>query len=317
MRPLLTFLRHIHLTEHFKESSLVTNFARIIGFALALVLTPAAFAQQSSTQAADDFFNHSDWQNAALAYAKVTAAEPQNGLAWQNLGESQLQLHKYADSIAAFQHAVDLKFRPLVNQVNQARAYAEKGDRDAAMSALNQVAATGQGGRARPFIAGATEFARYKDDPEFKKILDAIAPCRSPEYRQFDFWVGDWEVHDPQGNVVGRNVVTLEQDGCLIVEHWTSAGGVQTGTSFNYYDVRDKKWHQLYLDNSGNAGAFPAMAGELKDSRMVLLTNEPSGPISRWTWYTVSPNHVRQMGEQSSDNQKTWQITWDSIYVKK
>jgi hypothetical protein len=42
---------------------------------------------------------------------------------------------------------------------------------------------------------------------------------------------------------------------------------------------------------------------------------EPS--FSRWTWYTLVPNKVRQMAEQSADNQKTWNITWDSVYVKK
>ncbi len=142
-------------------------------------------------------------------------------------------------------------------------------------------------------------------------------PCDAAEYRQFDFWVGDWDVHDPAGNFVGTNKVTREQDGCLLVEHWTSSRGKETGTSFNYYDTRDKKWHQLYLSNNGNAGAFPAMAGELKDGKMVLISDENVTPVFRWTWYVTSPGHVRQMAESSSDNQKTWKITWDSIYVGK
>lgn len=100
------------------------------------------------------------------------------------------------------------------------------------------------------------------------------------------------DVHAPNGPTVGHNRVTLEQDGCLLVEHWTAAAGVQTGTSFNYYDVRDKKWHQLYLDNSGNAGAFPAMAGNLVDGKMVLLTDERQTPVSRWTWYVLEPGKV-------------------------
>ncbi len=142
-------------------------------------------------------------------------------------------------------------------------------------------------------------------------------PCDAAEYRQFDFWVGDWDVHDPAGNFVGTNKVTREQDGCLLIEHWISAKGHETGTSFNYYDTRDKKWHQLYIANSGNAGAFPAMAGQLKDGKMVLISDEKATPVFRWTWYVTSPGHVRQMAESSSDNQKTWKTTWDSIYVDK
>lgn len=139
--------------------------------------------------------------------------------------------------------------------------------------------------------------------------------CQAAEYRQFDFWIGDWEVQDLKGNVVGTNRVTREQDGCLLVEHWTSSRGKETGTSFNYYDVRDKKWHQLYLSNSGNAGAFPAMAGQLNDGKMVLISDERATPVFRWTWYVISPGHVRQMAERSSDGQKTWKTIWDSIYV--
>jgi hypothetical protein len=144
------------------------------------------------------------------------------------------------------------------------------------------------------------------------------APCRASEYRKFDFWVGDWDVRAPNGGpTVGHNLVTIEQQGCLLVEPWTSSTGGQTGTSFNYYDVRDKKWHQLYLDNSGNAGAFPAMAGDLVDGKMVLITDETKSPVSRWTWYVLEPGKVRQMAERSTDGEKTWSTVWDSVYVKK
>ncbi len=297
------------------------NLKRTLHLCTVLMLfaiTPTLFAQQPPTQSqADEYFNHNDWQKSAQAYKQITDADPKNAPAWQNLGESLLQLKKFPESIQAFQKAVDLNFHPFVNQINEARVYAEQGNRDQAIQLLKQIASTSQAGRARPFIVGSIEFARYKDDPDYKQILEAVAPCKSPEYHQFDFWIGDWEVQDPQGNVVGHNAVTAEQDGCLIIEHWTSTGGAQTGTSFNYYDIRDKKWHQLYLDNSGNAGAFPAMSGNLKEEKMVLVTSDPNAPISRWTWYTLAPNKVRQMAEQSTDQQKTWQITWDSVYIKK
>jgi hypothetical protein len=116
---------------------------------------------------------------------------------------------------------------------------------------------------------------------------------------------------------VGHNLVTLEQSGCLLVENWTSAAGGQTGTSFNYFDVRDRKWHQLYLDNSGNAGNFPAMAGSLVDGRMVMLTEDVNNTLTRWTWYELEPGRVRQMAELSNDHGQTWAVVWDSTYVKR
>lgn len=169
----------------------------------------------------------------------------------------------------------------------------------------------------RGFILGTSEFQKLGDNPEYQQFLQTLAPCKTAEYRQFNFWVGDWEVQNPAGHKVGDNLVTREQEGCLLVEHWKSGRGVETGTSFNYYDVRDKKWHQLYLDNSGNAGAFPAMAGEFKDSKMVLVSDEKNSPVFRWSWYVISPGKVRQMAEQSDDGEKSWRIVWDSVYVAK
>ncbi len=120
--------------------------------------------------------------------------------------------------------------------------------------------------------------------------------------------------HLDGGPTVGYNLVTLEQDGCLLIEHWTASTGGQTGTSFNY-DVRDKKWHQLYLDNSWKCWRVPVMAGDLA-AQMVLLTDDTKSPLSRWTWYVLAPGKVRQMAEQSTDGGKTWTIGWDSVYIK-
>src|SRR4029079_16130199 len=71
-------------------------------------------------------------------------------------------------------------------------------------------------------------------------------PCATPEFRQFDFWIGDWSVADPQGHAVGKNVITLEHDGCVLAEHWTGAAG-GTGSSFNLYDAASKRWHQTWV----------------------------------------------------------------------
>jgi tetratricopeptide (TPR) repeat protein len=275
-------------------------------------------AQQSpQVAAANELFNESKWAEAAAAYSTIVANEPKNGGAWQNLGESLLQQHKDADAVAAYERALAIPYRPVLNRVNVARAYADAKDRAKAMAELQKVIDSGYGGQLRPVVISSPEFALWKDDAEFQKLVEKLAPCRSPEYRKFDFWVGDWDVHAPDnGPSVGRNLVTLEQEGCLIVEHWTASTGGQTGTSFNYYDVHDKKWHQLYLDNSGNAGAFPAMAGSLIGEKMVLLSDETQSPVSRWTWYVLEPGKVRQMAEQSTDGQKTWNIVWDSVYVK-
>jgi tetratricopeptide (TPR) repeat protein len=278
----------------------------------------SAHAHQGPAIAApDELFNQSKWAEAAAAYSEVVAQQPANGPAWQNLGESLLQQHKDTEAAAAFERAIAIPYRPVLNRLNLARTYADAKDRSKSLAELQKVFDSGYGGQLRPLVISSPEFAVWKDDPEFTALVEKMAPCRGPEFRKFDFWIGDWDVHAPDGGpTVGHNLVTLEQDGCLLLEHWTASTGGQTGTSFNYYDVRDKKWHQLYLDNSGNAGAFPAMAGDLVGNKMVLLTDDTKSPLSRWTWYVLAPGKVRQMAEQSTDGGKTWTIGWDSVYIK-
>ena len=284
---------------------------------MAVLACPASGQQASSAQQADVLFAESKWEQAAGSYGEITAREPANGLAWQHLGECNIQLQRFDDAITAFQHAVDLKYRPLMSKVDIARAYAGKGDTRRALDVLQEVAATGQAPRLRAYVAGASELQKLNNNAGYQEFLKSTIPCQTAEFRKFDFWIGDWAVQNPAGQKVGNNLVTREQDGCLLVEHWKSGRGIESGTSFNYFDIRDNKWHQLYLDNSGNAGAYPPMSGDLVDNKMVLISDEKVSPVFRWTWYVLAPGKVRQMAEQSDDQQKTWRIVWDSVYVDK
>ncbi len=289
-----------------------------LALSLALAQDSKLIAQRSSPQeSADALFAAAKYDEAARAYQQIVAKEPGNGAAWQSLGESYLRLRRFSDAIEAFTQSGQHGYAPLMNQVNVARAYAAQGDSAEAMKTLQALAATGKAAGLRGYIFSRTEFATLKNTPDYKTLEEELAPCRTAEFHHFDFWIGDWQVQNPAGQKVGDNLITREQEGCLLVEHWESARGVETGTSFNYYDIRDKKWHQLYIANNGNAGAFPAMAGELKDNKMVLISDEKQSPVFRWTWYVISPGKVRQMAEQSNDGQKTWQTVWDSVYVAK
>jgi tetratricopeptide (TPR) repeat protein len=300
--------------------SATTRFSLVsIVIVISLVIALPAVSQDTATiqSQADELANQSKWPEAAAQYSVVVKADPSNGYAWYSLGECLLQAKKFDEATEAENNAITHNFRPLLSKVSLARIAAAKGDREAAFRILAEIAANPKAPAIRPSLVSATEFEGLKDEPRYKDIYASMVPCKAPEYRQFDFWVGDWEVRSPGGQVVGTNNVTLEQEGCLIVEHWKSSEGVQTGSSFNYYDIRDKKWHQLYIDNSGNAGAFPAMAGTLQDGRMVLLTDDKDGTFSRWTWYVVKQGAVRQMAEQTTDSGKHWNTTWDSAYFKK
>ncbi len=301
----------------FRPFRLSLTAALILLGGLPLLATPVVAQRAPAEQAADSLVAQQRWTEAAKAFKALTDANPASGANWALFGESELQLKHFEPAAAAFARAAELKYRPFKSLVDQARVRAASGDEAAIYPLLQKVAEGPAGGALRSYILGATEFAPYLTAPRFVTQMAAMKACVAPVYRQFDFWIGDWDVYGAQGGLAGHNLVTAEQDGCVLVEHWTSARGGQTGTSFNYYDIRDKQWHQLYLDNSGNAGSFPAMAGTLTDGRIVMLTDDVNNTLSRWTWYEMEPGKVKQMQEVSNDHGTTWQTVWNSVYVRR
>lgn len=141
--------------------------------------------------------------------------------------------------------------------------------------------------------------------------------CATPEFRQFDFWLGDWNVVDPKGSVAGTNLITLEMDGCVLHEHWTGSKGGH-GESFNIYDGATKRRHQTWVDGFGT---LLLLDGGLVDGRMVLSGpgQGPKGePITnRIAWEKLADSRVRQTWDVSSDGGKTWTNSFDGYYAKK
>ncbi len=90
--------------------------------------------------------------------------------------------------------------------------------------------------------------------------------CCSKVYSDFDFWIGEWTVYDTIGNRLGKNSLRKIQDNCILQENWIGDSGT-TGTSINFYNKIDSKWHQVWVDNAGNV---LKLKGELVNKEMVL-----------------------------------------------
>ena len=143
------------------------------------------------------------------------------------------------------------------------------------------------------------------------------ASCTSEEARQFDFWIGEWIVETADGQKAGENKISRQENGCLLREEWTSAGG-GTGQSMNYYDPEEKRWNQVWVSFNGSIGYFE---GGLKDGAMVLKGKwvNPDGssyPLNG-TWTPLEDGRVRQHFMQSQDGGETWTTWFDGYYRKK
>jgi len=140
-------------------------------------------------------------------------------------------------------------------------------------------------------------------------------PCSAPEHRQFDFWLGEWEVRYPAGKVVGRNVLRSLHKGCVMLESWTGAGGF-SGSSLNVYDADRKKWRQTWVDSGGG---LLTLKGGQSDGKMVL-TGEVVGAgnpgevtLNRITWQPLSDGRVRQLWEASPDKGRPWKMALTGV----
>jgi signal transduction histidine kinase len=149
-------------------------------------------------------------------------------------------------------------------------------------------------------------------------VSDTI--CAKPDFRRFDFWVGDWVVRDTTGRVIGNSRVTRDVGGCALHEHWAAANGKGIGESFSGYVPNDGKWHQMYV---GNGGYVFVMSGTFDGDRLVMFT--PPRPsvrdprlqvVERWTWTPVDASHVRQVAEVTTDGGSTWKTMFNGLYER-
>ena len=84
-----------------------------------------------------------------------------------------------------------------------------------------------------PMVASAQEETAMEETPP---AAPTVSPCDSENHRQFDFWIGEWEVSS-NGQPAGTNSIQSILGGCALQENWRGAGpGGLTGTSFNIYD---------------------------------------------------------------------------------
>ena len=157
-------------------------------------------------------------------------------------------------------------------------------------------------------------------------VFNAIAqrPCSGPEFRQFDFWVGNWEAYGIKGQKAGDSKISIILDSCVILEEWTSAsaqqGLIYSGKSFNSYNTATRQWQQTWTDNTGNTTEF--LKGTGTPGKIVYYADKVTGPkgkifMRRLTFTKLSDDKVRQLGERSDDEGKTWTTEYDLEYRRK
>ena len=293
-------------------------------FLLLFATLSAAQTPPSDDEAvADKAYQAHDWKASEAAYSSLTKASPSNARFWYRLGTAQKSLGKYDAALASFAKAESAGSPRYLSQYAVAETQALSGNPAAAFTALDEAL---KAGYALPDqLSADADLVSLHNAPRFAKLLDqakrAQAPCKfGPEFRQFDFWIGEWSVVTAKGEMpAGDSRIELSLGDCVIVENWTSKNSLYAGKSYNVYNVAEKRWEQFWVDNSAGMIHF---YGGLKDGVMDFFTQDQTQPDGtsnqrHLRFFPLGPDKVRQFSQASADHGKTWTDEYDFIYTRK
>ena len=148
----------------------------------------------------------------------------------------------------------------------------------------------------------------------------ANAPdCSAPEYRQLDFWIGDWDTFEadaPSGASIARARVKPIAQGCAIHELYEQNDGL-IGDSILSYDAVRKQWQQTWVTNRG---ALMVLWGNFKNGELVLEGDvhlRSGKSVRQRIAWKAEANGVRESAVMSKDGGKTWTAAFDVLFRKR
>ena len=292
---------------------------------LLTVPTPRAGAgTEEAASLAAAAYDAKDWAKARILYEQLAGSQPANPRFWFRLGEAFRYLGQPGKARDSYASALKAGLPIALVGLPLASVEVVIGERDKAFSHLEQAV---EGGFSDPNSLMTEEaFAPLRGDARFSAFIERAKRNRTPcsygaENRQFDFWVGDWDVVATDGAFAqGTSHVVRELGECVIWENWTSIGTLgYAGKSYNVYNASLKRWEQFWVDNVGGMIHF---YGRLEDDVMDFYTDEaalPNGGQSKrhLQFFNLGPDTVRQLSQQTNDGGKTWQVEYDFTYHRR
>lgn len=292
------------------------SFCAAAVFVFAVFASPA-FAQTSAVPTEEEAsakYAAQDWQGTVEAYSALLESDSDNAAYHYYLARGQHELGQYDDAEKNYQIALDQGFAsPASAQYHLARLYMATGKKKKALATLEMLAQNG--GIPGGLVSNTTEFAPLADDDKFLAVIAALTPCTDPEYRHFDFWLGEWNVTSAGSRSSATNSISSEHGGCVVLEQY-DAGGF-TGMSINFYDSNTNHWRQTWMSS---AGAALYLKGGLDENGAMVMSDKglvESDTINRITWSANDDGSVRQHWETSTDDGTSWNTVFDGLYTKK
>ena len=255
------------------------------------------------------------FKQAFKLYEKIHKDAPENNTITYKLGAMAHTAENYRKAIKYYG-----KLAPNGNPVvlyNLACSFSMHGKEEKALETLKTAVEK-----------GFSQLGLLKSDPDLNNIrdmegFDAIAASikaieNYPEAKQFDFWVGEWNVFGLNDAKVGESSIQKILNENIILENWTGNGGF-SGKSLNHYHIGSGQWIQYWVDQ-GSGRIYFEGSFDAEQNAMVFhekLMTDPEKPNRRLTFFNISEDSVRQFSQLSEDGGKTWSVEYDFMYVRK
>jgi hypothetical protein len=245
---------------------------------------------------------------------------PEDAAGWFAAAQDAREAGTLDQAFAALDEAAAGGFAPVRISFERARLLTLSGDRDAAVAQLEGLAANGFTAvgfiEGDPILSTLAGLAAY--DQLVADMSASAYPCEHDEaFRAFDFWVGEWVVHTPDGTQAGTNSIRPAERGCVLLENWTNVMG-GTGMSINYLDKSTGEWVQVW---HAEGGSQIHIRGGMTDEGMRMagqihyVATDTTAPF-RALWTPLEDGRVRQYFEQSSDGGETWSPWFEGFYTR-
>jgi len=277
---------------------------------------------------ADSLYNESKWAEARTAYKILLSDTSTNSAAWNRLGNCNYQLGMLDEAMKNFQTSLKFTKNNLLKAniySRMAKVHAKKNESVSAVLLLDSAYSYGYSNSDE--LDNLPEFKSLRQTKGFLSLRDSIYkrnyPCSAdPHFRDFDFWVGHWDVHQTGSNLpVGHSIIEKIAGECAILENWTSERFSYNGKSINYFDPNSSAWEQLWVGSEGGRDYVHLFQnGHYKDNIMQFdfEQKDASGYIQkgRFSFFNLGPDRVRQLQEISKDNGNSWTTVYDFTYER-
>lgn len=263
-------------------------------------------------------FEAGRWEDVIREYRSILEASPEDRLSALRIAQAERELGRHEAALATLEQARELLAPEAMVELERSRNLLALHRNDQALAALE--AADHVGLRAFQLLDQSSEFDPLRSAGAFQRVYRSVRarvyPCETiPEASQFDFWLGRWEVRQPNGTLVGHNTITKRDGGCTIHEQWEGTAG-STGTSTSFFVPSRGQWRQVWV---GSGATLIDMTGELIDGGMQMegtleYANQDRVVAFRAAWTEAPDGRVRQRMEEFDLVSQGWKLWFDGFY---